>query len=507
MKHFFLIIFILGLGLSTLSAQSRWRDRIELYLDQMSRKIEQIRVLAKRYNNEEALKIIQSARQDLDAAIALYQQWKSDHRRDGLLIQAREKYLSANAKADQASRLILFKPAANLLNQLERLIQQAESVAQNSDVSDANDLRYYLNKARNFQKQAKEAFSKNRYLRGHEYLKVAMYFAEKVISLSKKDVNLNDKQLRFDDYKNNIQILLNRVSSLVNDDDILQDLYNSANQYLIRATNAHSQGNNNRALLNLQVAERLTHRIVDLTEDSQDNSAERRVENDYQSLGRYLNVLRNEIESQDKENNILNKADELYTKAGQFIENKQYKQAEANLRLAQRMALRASDKISADDNLTDPGNLQNRLQEIGHLIQLQQNRLEDQKNDRAEILLGQAKDLYNQARQDYESQRFSRAYYLLNITTRILNGNENLLKRNNSENISVELISQDLNRIEQLINRLEQNTTLDETDRDRINILEKLFNKARKEYDNKNYVIAQEILTIIQNQLTHMPDK
>jgi hypothetical protein len=500
MKRLALTVLLISLGFSSLVAQDdRAADRIEHNLKQLGRKIEQIQLLAERYKNQEALKIIQGAREDFNAAINLLQEWKGNRYRLGLLEQARVKYQSANLKADLASRILLFKPAANLLTQLERLIQQAESVAQGSD---ANDLRYYLNKARNYYKLAQNAFANNRYLRGHEYLKIATYFAEKVISLGRGNKN-SDKGTRFEEHHNNIQMLLSRVSLDIDDNDILSELYKNVQEYLRRASNAHSQGNLNRAFSNLQIAERLTYRIIDLSEENSSNSIEQRVEEEYQSLSRYLNTLRNELEREDQQSSILDKAEEFELKACRNIDNQQYQQAETNLKLAQRMALRVSNKISMSGNMHDSGNLQIRMNEIRHLLNLQGSRIEKQQVNSTDILFEQAQEFFRLAEQAFENNHYAMASYYFNITLRILNVNENILKRQAPANLSEETVLQDLDRAEQLINRLKGNESLDTANQAKISALEKLLVRARAAFEHGNYILAKQIVGIIQNQLTN----
>jgi len=500
MKHLILTIIFLSFGLNFLFAQDRMSDRMEHNLKQLARKIEQISVLAERYENKEALITIQSAKKDFDSAISLLDEWKGNRNRLGLLDQARGKYQSANLKADLASRILLFKPAANLLNQLERLIQQAESVAQGSD---ANDLRYYLNKARNYYKHAQNAFASNRYLRGHEYLKIATYFAEKVISLTQGNRH-SDRSLRFDEYKNNIQMLLNRVSGLIEGNDILDDLFKNVQEYLRRATNAYTRGNLNRAFSNLQIAERLTHRIIDLSEENDGNSREQRIEEDYQSLSRYLSTLRNEFERANKESKILDKAEEFHTMAARNINNNQYQKAAKNLKLAQRMAIRAFNKISSGNKTIDSENLQNRINEIQHLMNLQESRVKEQLNSSANILFDQAREFFKLGQQEYENANYVKASYYFNITLRILNKNEKILKRQNRDNLSVETVLKDLNRVEQLINRLKLNASLDDASQSKIAVLESLLHRARAAYENGDYIITRELVGIVQNQLANM---
>jgi hypothetical protein len=500
MKRLIHIIIFLSLGLSSLTAQDRLSDRIENNLKQLGRKIIQIRLLAERYENNEALKTIESAKEDFDEAISLLQQWKDSRHRLELLEQARAKYQSANLKADLASRMLLFKPAANLMNQLERLIQQAETVAQGSD---ASDLRYYLNKARNYYKHAQNAFAGNRYLRGHEYLKIATYFAEKVISLAKGNRPADQGQ-RFEELKNNITVLLNRVSNLLDENDILNELYNNVLEYLKRAENAYASGNLKRAFANLQIAERLTHRIIDLAEEDDQNSSKDHIEEEYQSLSRYLTTLHNEFEMENQQSKILDKADEFHSKARMNIDHGEYQQALTNLKLAQRMAMRAFKDISSQDNSSNTINLQNRIREIQHLINLQQARIDEQQNKAAKTLFEQAGTFFRQGQQEYENANYIKASYLFNITLRILNNNEKILKGAGNNSISEESVLKELNQADQLINRLKSNASLDENNQSKIAILEKLLDRARQAFENKDYFIAKEIIAIIQSQLTNL---
>ena len=371
--------------------------------------------------------------------------------------------------------------------------------------SDASDLRYYLNKARNYYKHAQNAFADNRYLRGHEYLKIATYFAEKVLSLAQGNRS-TDRGLKFEEYKNNIQILANRTLVDVNDNDILHDLYNSIQEYLRRADNAYDRGNINRAFANLQIAERLTHRLIDLSDEDNDNSPGEKIEDDYQSLSRYLTTLRNEFESANQQSDMLNKAEEFYHKAGKNIENKEYPKAATNLKLAQRLAQRAFNKLSLANKDENSQDLQARINEVGHLISLQESRLNNKPNDTSKLLYEQAGEFFRLAQQEYEKANFVKASYYLNITLRLLNRNEKLLKEDTAQNVSADAVVKDLNQTEQLINRLDQNPSLDQSSQSKIAVLKNLLSRARSSWDAGNYLLAKEIITIVQNQLANMPD-
>ena len=88
----------------------------------------------------------------------------------------------------------------------------------------------------------------------------------------------------------------------------------------------------------------------------------------------------------------------------------------------------------------------------------------------------------------------------------MLNTNEKILKNQHTENISSDEINQDIGRVEQLITRLKQNTSLGAAEQAKISVLEDLLGKASNAFTHKNFIVAREILSVIKNQLTSMPN-
>ena len=487
MKRSIYIVLLISISFSFLFAQHFDRDKVERNIRALDRKIEQVKMLAERYDHQEALRKIADARSDLGDA--------KDYFKKKQFRLARAKFLSASKKTDIAARLLLFKTAANLKTELERLIHRAESVAHSGDTS---ELRYFLNKARAFHREALNAFSQSRYLKGHEYLKIAIYFAKKTISMAKSSQGDSNRLQKFEEQKNNIQVLLNQAANSSGENSVLSELYQNAQNYLRRALNAYNNGNLKRAYSQLQIAERLVYRIIDLAENNS-VSTEDRIKDDYQSLGRYLNSVRNELESANQKSKLLNRAEKMYTKAGQYISAGQYEKAAGNLKLAQRMGMRAFKKIFPASR-PDSENLQNRLNEIQHLIALQGERIKGSDSNPQESLYKQAVKFYNQAEQAYANQQFPQTSYLLNLSLRILNRNEKLINQT-KKTISFREIESDLLRIEQIFSRLKENTSLKDKEKIKINYLSELLKKARAEFEKNNLIVTREMLFIIQQQL------
>jgi len=493
MRRSYLII-LLSISLNFLFAQDNDADRVRRSILALERKIEQVAMLAERYNNQEALRIVGVARQELQEAVSFLQEKR--------YILARTKYLSADKKADLAARLLLFKPTANLKTELERLIHQAESVSHKVDTS---ELRYFLNKARAFHRDALSAFAQSRYLKGHEYLKIAIYFAEKTISLAKSNQDGNNRLQKFEEQKNNIQILLNQAARSHDENPVLTELYQSAQNYLKKALTAYNNGNYERAYSQLQIAERLIYRIIDLS-DNKKNTDEDRLKDDYLSLGRYLNSVRNELEGADQQSKLLDRAENIYALAGRNLSSGQYEKTATNLKLSQRMAMRAFKKLSSDSR-PDSENLQNRINEIQHLLQLQDERISESSNNSLKSLYDQAVKLLKQAEEAFANQQYAQTSYLLNLTLRILNRNEKLFREQTKKNISLQDLRQDLVRIEQIFSRLKENTSLKNKVKIRLNYLAELLVKARSDFEKNNLIVTREILFIIQQQLSTLLKK
>ncbi|KAA3611329.1 MAG: hypothetical protein D8M58_15295 [Calditrichaeota bacterium] len=503
MKRSLITLSILLISLNYLFAQSSDIDanRVRQNIRALERKIEQIAILSERYQNDRAQLLINKSKDEFLLAQNLLAEWAklSRPRPAQKLIEARAHYILSNSLADQASRLLLFKPAADLKTELERLIIRAESVVHNKNT---NEIRYFLNKARTFHQESLNAFRKSSYLKGHEYLKIAIYFAEKTISLATSNQDDTNHLKKLEEQRNNILVLLNQVSNSISDNPVLSELYQNAQNYIKRALTAYNNGNLNGAYSHLQIAERLVYRIIDLSENS-NNSSEDRIKDDFQSLGRYLNSVRNELESQGQSSKLLDRADKIYSEAGKNISRGQFEKAAGNLKLSQRMGMRAFNKISSD---RQPGqeNLQNRIKEIQRLTKLQENRIAENETNSLKSLHNQAVKFLNQAEQAFINKKYRQASYLLNLSLRVLNRTEKLIGSIQTAQISPKKIEDDLIRIEQIFTRLTNNPSLQDQEKVKVNYLSELLKKARQEYQSNNLAFTREILFIIQHQLSTM---
>jgi hypothetical protein len=493
------VLIILGINLIIAQPDENMgsADGLRRNIVALKIKIENIKELAIRYNNQSALTAINDAEADFNAANDLLNRWFGGERRNGFLDQARAKYQSSNRKADYASSLILQIPTDNMRTELEQLIQEAEIIAHNNN---SQEIRYYLNKARAYNRKASSAFAENQFFRGHEYLKVGIYFANKVIEAGNSGQSFNSREKRFDDLVNNIRNMLNKAASITNDDPVLRDLYESAREYFNKALAENNQGNVGKAFSNLQISEKFLNRLFDLAENDKESGEDLR--NEYQSLGIYLNSVRREVHNSNQTSNILQKAEDLYNEAGKNIETGDLQKASQNMRLSQRMALKAFKSISVQSNNFD--DIQNRLNEVNHLLQLQGEKVRQSENKSVKGLYNQALKLFNQAQTDYTSGRNNQVLYSLNLCLRILSRNEKLIGDTTpGASTTYAEVNADLLNTQQLVIRLQQNPALTGDQVKKIETLVDLLEDARKELLENNIAAANQIISIVKNQLSN----
>ena len=498
-----LIILILALQ-ATLGAQVIDADKVERNLRQLERKISTGLSLARQYDNPRAMQLLQKAQAELSAAYDFFNRAKTARpaERVPLLIKTRNRFKIAEAIMGQVTRLLLLKPAAQIKTELDRLIQQADFKL--SQQSYNRESRYFLQKARAFLEQANREFQNNRFLRGHENLKVARYFAEKALEFADAPGG-NAGQENYEDWYKNLKLLLDRAGADMPSAGVNAELYNNARSFLRKARENYKQGNNRRALSQLKVAERLIYRLIDMSEGSRDSEQQLRA--NLQSLGQYLNTVSNEArEDNSKGMRWLKKARQLYRAARNDFDKKRYTGARRNINLSQRLALKAYDAFtrnSAGD--VDGQLLKQRFDEVRQLIALQEQRLSGQDNADLRTLHEQGRALFLAAEKSSREGNEARARYQLILSLRLLNRVERLSRDQNSRP-DISAFTQNRQRLYNIIQRFRGNDDLSTAEKEKIQALEKLLAQAQKLADQGRLSAAMEILNVVQSQIRTLLD-
>ena len=171
------------------------------------------------------------------------------------------------------------------------------------------------------------------------------------------------------------------------------------------------------------------------------------------------------------------------------------------------MALRAFKSLSDTQNKKDTENLQPRLNEVGRLIEMQNKRIAENRNKGIQALHNQAVDFYQSAENAYEKGEDDKTSYLLNISLKILNKVEKIINSNRVDEINPGQLQTEISRIESFIDRLKSNTEIKEKERLKITILDEMLLKAKNEFNNKNYLSSNELINLVQKQLSSILTK
>ncbi len=465
------------------------RERIQRTFRLLERKIEQVRQMAQRYQNDVALSLLNEAESGLQRAKDLLRE------EPPRFFQARQQLMQANALADRAARLVLLKPAANLKNELEQLIQRLEQLSGRSDNS---DLFYFLNKARAFKQQAEQAFERGEYLRGHELMRVARHFADKGISLF-SDARGNSPQ-RFEQYFSGLTTLYGRAESLVEENDQASELLQEAGQYLQQARNLYGGNQQRQALSMMRIAERLLYRVIDMAQNEGMGGRER-LENNLQSLQRYVRSLSDDVGEDGQPRQLLTKSEQLLQKAENSLRDGDLTQARLNLDLAQKVAQKAFRLNQDDRSVADDSALNAQLNDIERFLTLQKNQLQQLSDAQLDMLHEQAGHFFRNAQQAVSGGNPRRASIMINLSLQTLNHVEKMRKIQKPQKPDQQSVENELSRLETIVSRLSQNNELDEMQQARLESAGEMLAQAREESRKGNWSLVQELNRLVRDQI------
>ncbi len=493
MKRLSNILIVLFVLIGTLGAQQLNADRVRRSIEQLERKIEQVSALAEKYHDARAVKLVNDAKSELNLAFEKYQEYKNTPegqfaKRRLLINLAKAHFKLADKYIGAASRFLLFKPAAQKKNELDNLIRRAQDASIHSA---SDESRYFLNKARRFQAEAQSAFRNERFLRGYEYLRVAMYFAQKTIDMSGTLGNGRSNEQEFQNARQNVQTLIRRAGDLIDQNSLSVQMYKNAEAYFNRAQTAYRSGKLKEAFNQLKLAERLLYRVVDMSSSGHSVSVEQQARDNAQSLGRYLQSLRDDF--QNENNPFLKKADNLYRRANNQIQSGKYRQALVSIQLSQRMALKAYHQNTRSANEMDITDIEARFRDARQLFDMQ-----GSAKAGSQSLHKQAGRYLDDTAEAMRDKNYSRARYLLNIAIKLMNR----ARHTPVSNLDKQQIDQKLRRLSDIISRLQKNESLGENWQIHADILKDLLKQAQQALSAGDKSTADVLAGFIQSQLT-----
>lgn len=469
------LIFLLFAG-AFAQQNNDWAQPVHK-LEQRIRFLERI---AQRYHVQQAINALQNAGSKLDLARSQFQRFQ--------FVKAWLNFNKAKQIVDKVERAVLFKPAVKAFMDAEHLIQRAEHLLQNSQDKQA---QYMLNRARSFLGDAEKAYRNGQFVRGQEFQRIAIFFANKAIAFTQGAAAGPADQFNFDEQLRNLRTLYQSVQEQAQENPQIQKLLKNADAFLKQAEKLYRQGKYQRALVQLQIGERLLYRAIDMGQQTEQGQ-KGRMENNLQSLNRYLTSLETNAQGNLKAMRLLRKARQFLRSARRAAVNGKYQQAANQIDLAQRLANRALRYLNAGA-VNAPGSFDDRLQEVNHLYASLSQSAALAQDEYTQYFSKRARQVIKQAQQAHEAGREQLAMARLNFAVRILN---RLMSHQSTPVFTSQQIQdlqvqyQRLARVLERFNNQESKT-----------ILEKELQQAGQQLQQEHYQIAGTLLDLLQKEI------
>ena len=488
MKKFIHVIIIISVFSGFLFAQ-RDEDlgsRIRQFATQLTR----LQTLAQRYENPAAAELLSQAVYRFNEA---RESW--DARR---LREAKTQFLQSVRLYNQASRLLFYKPALNMQNTLDEVIHRAEISLQKND---SREGRYMLNKARDFQLKANRQMNLSNYVKGQEYMRIAIHFARKAIEISERVEGNSTSRFNYEEELQHIQELYKELQRTNSNNRGVNELLQKADAYVKRAINYYENKDERKAFYQLQIAEKLLFRAIDMSENDLDNRPER-FENNLNSLRQFLNSTELSLDNIDDADarKFYNQSMTLLTECEKDFENGDINKARTKLLLAQKLAnraLRFTDSIREQET----SRIENRIKEIERIIELQKQKINKEEHKVIFNLHKEAEELLQEAKRELDNNNETRAFQLVQLSLRLINRADFLLQRNDLTSHSESELTSIITDLDTKLNTLLTNNEIDNSIRTRIRLLLEMLSRAKNHYENHDFETTIEFIRIIQSQL------
>ncbi len=464
-------------------------SQIKQAIQGLDQRISTLRTAAERYHLQKALSTLNRADNELQQCRTLLQTFQ--------IKAAWKHYKIAEKLVDLVVKTILAKPALKLTAEMEKLINRAERNVQASEKAEG---RYLLTRARSFRNKAQQAFRNSRFIRGQEFQRIAIYFANKAIEVTNGQAFPTGQTQRYQQLINTIQALYHNLSAETEDIPGLKTLLQKAAAALKAARKNYDKGRMQEALLQIQIAERLLYRAADLNQQSGKGQRER-IENNLISLKQYIDGIRQTTDTKNSAANrqLLRKARQFLRAARRDFENNRFQKAELKINLAQRMATKAL-RIKDSKEFFDESEIQNRIAEVEHLIELQKSKAGTDNREIIAALHRNAVSLLASAKQDLKAGHPSPAMKKVRFALHLMNRVEAILSHKKSTFSNKTQLSRRFNQLKQSVENISQNEQ-DETITIVVPVLNSLLKRARSAMNSGDLYTTRELLDLVQRQL------
>lgn len=464
-------------------------------IQQLEAQIPSLRQAAVRYNARQAEMYLDQALIELDIARQIMQQQPLR------LMEAWKAYRKSKAFVDLASKILLIKPALRINAEMDKLILQAETEVGKTNLAEA---RYMLTRARSFRVESVRAFRNTRFIQAQEFIRIAVYFANKAIELAQGSNTRPDIRQQYRQVRENLNSLYRDIHTSEINNATLVTLFEKAQLSLKQAQTAYENGHTRRAIQHLQIAERLLYRAADLKQQTALGRRER-IHSNLKSLDQYISGIENDIPENATQSNqrLLKKARQFLQGAWRDYEMKAYIQAESKIALAQRMATKTL-KITPREQVSDAYRLEQRISEIRQLLSLQESQKTSDVNALISPLHQQIKRILVDAEADIQASHQRIAYQKVSIALRLVNRVESILSNPQSERLSKNQLLERQKQIENSVSNLSKHKKDNPQVKTVIPIFNQLLEGSAQAIEQNHLRIAEELLSFVQRQIQNL---
>jgi hypothetical protein len=288
------IVLWLLILFSAFSAFAQTRAQVANHLQQLERRLENVRQLVTAFDNRRAQDLVNKAQMLRDEIVA-----EADNR-DLVAIDA--KIRVAYAYLEQAVKITLSGPIARLRSQLEERMQRADHVVSGSRNKEAERL---LKAAKTTRDAAEQALNAQQANKAVEQYRVALKLLDRALALVATGPAQNVTDLNNDfmsELRRKYENLKERAAELGerNGDPRIRQIYDQATKLALSAESAFREGNYDVARKYYNESTMLLLRVVDLSATDVSNQS-RQLDNKLLALRELLDQVRNDLSAANKE--------------------------------------------------------------------------------------------------------------------------------------------------------------------------------------------------------------
>ena len=481
LKIFLILLITAGIAFSQNGGE--WAIQVK----NLKNRIEFLKRTAARYQAPKALQLLRQASDDLQQAYQKFQHLKFK--------QAWMLFKKAEKEVRQAEKLLYYKPTARAYFEAEKLLQRAERLAENSGDKTA---RYLVIRGKAFLLEAVRAYQNGRIVKAQEFQRIAIYFANKALDLTQGQSALPVSGQKIDRQLNELRMLRSEVVKAAQNNPDVEQLLRKADLFLKRAKDLYEKNDLRKALVQMQIGERLLYRALDLSQQTGLGERER-IRNNLMSLEQYIQSIEENVSDKPAAVRILRKARQFYRAARRDYENEHFRAAASKIGLAQKLATKA---LNYSDLASDT-DFDSRLREVQQLLTLQEkNRQQGQPEN--EILKTEVQKLINGAVKNHQAGRDRIALWELNVAVRLLNRMITPASGQSVTQIDGERLHQKYQRYLNIWQKMQEKNSLDAEE---LKVIHRLLILTEKQLKAQNYRTVKILLDMIYQQLNFFATK